>query len=86
MRFEFAQHAEEGLLDRGIPRDLVESVLRAPQQIVLEHDGRRAYQSIVTSETGTRFLLRAIVIDNVEPAIVVTVYWTRKIAKYWRTT
>lgn len=61
-------------------------MLHAPQQIVQEYGGRRAYQSIVTTETGTRHLLRAIVIDDVEPAIVVIVYWTRKIAKYWRTT
>ena len=86
MRFEFSQHAKEGLIERGIPQNLIESVLHAPQQILPEYGGRRAYQSIVTSLTGTRLLLRAIVEDDVEPAMVVTVYWTRKIAKYWRTT
>jgi hypothetical protein len=32
------------------------------------------------------FLLRAIVADNVDPAVVVTVYRTSKISKYWRMT
>jgi len=32
---------------------------------------------------GTISLLRAIVDDTVDPAIVVTVYRTSKIAKYW---
>lgn len=29
-------------------------------------------------------LLRAIVVDDVEPAVVVTVYWTKRIQKYRR--
>ena len=30
------------------------------------------------------YLIRAIVEDQVEPAVVVTVYRTSKIGKYWR--
>jgi len=33
---------------------------------------------------GKIFLLRVVVVDSVEPAVVVTVYRTSKINKYWR--
>lgn len=59
-------------------------VLHEPQQIVEERDGKRAYQSQVGFGQGRLFLLRAIVVDNINPAVVVTVYRTNKIEKYWR--
>jgi hypothetical protein len=33
--------------------------------------------------SGKMFLLRAIVADDIDPAIVVTVYRISKISKYW---
>ena len=70
---------------RAIPFDLLEAVMQHPQQIVPEQEGRKAYQSQVDFGSGKIFLLRAIVDDAVDPAIVVTVYRTSKISKYWRT-
>jgi hypothetical protein len=63
---------------------LLDSVLQSPQQIVDEKNGRRAYQSRLDFGGGRIFLLRAIVVDTVDPAVVVTVYRTTRIAKYWR--
>jgi hypothetical protein len=71
---------------RAIPESLLQSVLEAPQQILSEYGGKKAYQSQVDFGAGNVFLLRAIVDDTVEPAAVVTVYRTRKIDKYWRGT
>jgi hypothetical protein len=71
---------------RKIPLDLLESVLEYPQQVVPERSGRKAYQSQVDFGAGKIFLLRAIVDDQVDPTIVVTVYRTSKISKYWRAT
>lgn len=34
--------------------------------------------------TAKQYLLRVVVNDVVDPAVVVTVYRTSKIAKYWR--
>jgi hypothetical protein len=62
---------------------LVESILNAPQQIIAEKAGRKAYQSKVDFG-GKTFLLRIIVNDDVDPAIVVTAYRTSKVEKYWR--
>ena len=59
-------------------------VLRHPQQIVPERPPKKAYQSQVDFGGGRMFLLRVIVDDTVEPAMVVTVYRTTKINKYWK--
>jgi hypothetical protein len=73
------------LTERGIPRDAVLGILERPGQIVPERRGRRAYQSQVDLGTGRTFLVRVIVDESVEPPVVVTIYRTSRIAKYWRT-
>ena len=84
MRYRLSSHAEEELDLRAIPRELLESVLEEPQQIVPVHGGRKAYQSQLGFGDGRLFLVRAIVDDSVDPAVVVTVYRTSRIGKYWR--
>ena len=82
MNFRFSKHAESELGLRQIPRELAEEVLRRPQQIVPERPPKKAYQSKLDFG-GSTFLLRVIVDDTVEPAMVVTLYRTSKIDKYW---
>jgi hypothetical protein len=62
---------------------VLQEVLDHPQQVVVEREGRKAFQSRHTIG-GTMFLVRAIVDDRGVPAVVVTVYRTSKVAKYWR--
>jgi hypothetical protein len=83
MTFRFSRHAEEELTRRQVPRQVVQDVLDHPRQIVPEREGRRAYQSVVDFQ-GKMYLVRAIVDDRVDPALVLTVYRTSKIDKYWR--
>ena len=83
--FIYSRHAQEELIRRGISKALADSVLRNPEQVVPEQGGRVAYQSCIDFGAGRIFLLRVIVIDQVDPAIVVTIYRTSKIEKYWRT-
>jgi hypothetical protein len=64
---------------------MLESVLENPQQVLPERGGKKAYQSQLDFGGGNIFLLRAIVDETVDPAMVVTVYRTSKISKYWRT-
>ena len=85
MKFKISQHASEEMQRRAIPLTLLETVLQNPQQVVPEYGGKKAYQSQIDFGEGKIFLLRAIVDDKVEPAIVITVYRTSKISKYWRT-
>jgi len=84
--FTYSRHAQEEMVRRGLPQALVDAVLSSPQQVLPEQNGRVAYQSQVDFGGGTIFLLRAIVVDTVDPAVVVTVYRTSKISKYWRPT
>jgi hypothetical protein len=65
--------------------NLLTSVLESPQQVVSGRGGKKAYQSQLDFGDGKIFLLRAIVDQTVNPPMVVTVYRTSKIAKYWRT-
>ena len=84
MTFRLSRHAKAELNRRGIPLTLVESVLESPQQVVAAVGGRKAYQSRVDFGGGAIFLVRAIVDDIRDPAVVITVYRTSKIDKYWR--
>jgi len=84
MKFKLSRHAGQEMERRGIPLELLESVLKNPQQVVPETGGKKAYQSQLDFGGGRIFLLRAIVVDDVDPPLVVTVYRTKKISKYWR--
>lgn len=57
---------------RGIPREMLERVLASPQQIVVEREGKEAYQSQIDFGGGRMHLLRAIVNDALDPAVVGT--------------
>ena len=85
MLYRFSIHALSEMKQRNISREMVESVLANPEQIIPELHGRNVYQSKLDFGTGKLFLLRVVVVDNTEPAIVVTVYRTSKLSKYWRT-
>jgi len=85
MNYRLSHHAQQTMQQRRISSALLDSVLQQPQQIVPEPGGRKAYQSQLDFGGGNVFLLRAIVVDDVDPAIVVTVYRTKKISKYWST-
>ena len=85
MTFKLSRHAQRETVERRIPPDILQSVLETPQQVVPAHGGLRAYQSQIEFGSGRMFLVRAIVAEDVDPPVVVTVYRTRKVAKYWRT-
>jgi hypothetical protein len=84
MEFKFSKHALEEAIRRDISLDSVESVLQKPQQIVQEYGGKNAYQAKIESSSGRMKLLRVIVDDTKTPSVVVTVYRTSRVNKYWR--
>ena len=79
--FRISEHAREEAERRGISLDVLESVLESPEQIVDTHSNRQAFQSRVEID-GKRYLVRAIV-EKDDPPLVITVYRTSKIEKYW---
>ena len=52
--------------------------------MVLAYGQTKAYQSRIEFGEGKVYLVRAIVDDTVDPPMVITVYRTSKIGKYWR--
>ncbi|MBF0123956.1 MAG: DUF4258 domain-containing protein [Magnetococcales bacterium] len=84
MRYRISQHASQEMQRRNISEEVVAQVLHGPQQVVVERNALIACQSQVYFEDGCLFLVRVIVNQEVDPAVVVTVYRTSKIEKYWR--
>jgi hypothetical protein len=84
MTYKISRHAQIEMERRQISLSSVESVLDNPQQIIIEREGRKVYQSKVDFGNGKIFLLRVIVADDIDPKVVITVYRTSKIEKYWR--
>lgn len=78
-------HAREEMVRRQIPEDVVTAVLAHPEQVIVERAGRKAYQSRIEMN-GKEYLVRLIVEDTAQPNVVVTLYRTSNIGKYWRLT
>ena len=85
MNYQLSLHAQEQLEQREIPLAMVESVIADPQQLIPQSDGTKVYQSQLDWGRGKIYLLRLVIRDDLEPWLVVTVYKTSKISKYWRT-
>jgi hypothetical protein len=83
MNCRLSEHAEEEMARRGIPLEMVQQVLAGPQQVADDPSGCKVYQSQVEFGTGKLYLLRVFVNETANPSVVVTVYRTSKIAKYW---
>ena len=64
---------------REIPKSTVEKILINPEQIK-NVEGKKVYQSIV--ENGN-YLIRIFVNHKKNPKVIVTVYKTSKISKYY---
>lgn len=86
MIYRLSQHAAAQMERRGIAPDLVDGVLQNPQQIVRQLRGTTVYQSQVDFGGGKLYLLRVFVNELVDPAVVVTVYRTSQITKFWSST
>ncbi len=84
MKLRLSNHATEEITRRNIPKTLLDELLDNPQQRTEEKDGLVAYQSQFDFGEEKLYLLRAIVDETQDPNLVVTVYRTSKIDKYWR--
>ena len=82
MNYRLSTHARQEMERRGIPLPWVEAVLENPDQIKSERGALKAYQS-KRDIGGKMYLVRVIVDDGANPALVVIVYRTTEIEKYW---
>jgi Domain of unknown function (DUF4258) len=82
LRCKLSEHAQKEIERRRIPRALVEGILENPDQILPERGILKAYQS--KCEISVKmYVVRVIVDDSLEPAVVVTAYRSSKVEKYW---
>ena len=80
----FSKHASEQLIRRSLNRNIVEAVVLNPQQILEDENDTdiTIYQSIIKEE-GKLFLYRVFVNTQLLPNVIVTLYRTTKIEKYY---
>ena len=82
MEYQFSTHALQQMLLRSISKDIVENVLRNPDQKNKVED-LTVFQSIINTDSGEVYLLRVFVNEKRDPKLIVTVYKTTKIQKYY---
>jgi hypothetical protein len=84
MDFVFSKHAEEQLIRRSLDRNIVESVILNPEQILEDANDEdiTIFQSIV-KEDDKLFLYRIFANTKSLPNMIVTLYRTTKIEKYY---
>jgi hypothetical protein len=84
MDFVFSRHAEEQLIRRSLDRDVVISIVSDPAQMLADENsaGITIFQSIV-EEDDKLFLYRVFVNTQSSPNVIVTLYRTTKIEKYY---
>ena len=86
MTYCFSLHALEEMEIRQISQATVEQVLAHPQQIIPQLPDRQIFQSIVAMPNEgilKDYVIRVIVNIVKEPNLVVTVYRSSKISKYF---
>ena len=81
-KIEFTKYAEFQLEERLINRLDVLDTIKYPGQIVIGHKGRKIAQKIL-QKSGEDGLLRVIFEEKEGILLVITVYWTSKLRKYW---
>jgi hypothetical protein len=77
MLFEFSLHSLEQMKLRSITKEIVELVLKEPDEIIIEDDNQKVFQKCVDN-----YLYRVFINTNKNPSLIKTVYRTSKITKY----
>ncbi len=83
MRVELSDHAKQQIQKRKLSQRLVISVALQPEQIVEETDELSVAQSRITF-LDKKALLRVFFRDEGDVRIVITVYPTTRVKKYWK--
>jgi hypothetical protein len=79
-------YCEGRIAARKLDRDLVEKVIRSPEQIVPDEDdpNRQIHQSRFHDNSGRQKLLRIVVEENEGEIVAVTVYPVSQFKRYWK--
>ena len=82
--FSLSKHAKEQLKVREIDEKLVWQVVEKPHQVIEDSSEKVVYQSIMIDEDREDYLVRVFVNIAKHPKLIITVYKTSKIRKYWK--
>ncbi|MCL2027980.1 MAG: DUF4258 domain-containing protein [Bacteroidales bacterium] len=84
MNFIFSNHAQEQLVRRSLDKNIVETVVLNPEQVCDDENDEdiKIYQSMIR-ENNCVFLYRVFVNTKSLPNVIVTLYRTTKIKKYY---
>jgi hypothetical protein len=82
MKITYSNHAMQQMKLRSISMDLVEKVMDSPDEII-KFGTLTIYQAIIDFGEKKEYLVRVFVNKEKEPALVVTIYKTSKIKKYY---
>lgn len=77
----FSRHAVEQMGLRGISEEMVLQIINNPGNIITEQD-KKIYQAIIFLGEE-KYLVRVFVNPSKQPNVVITVYKTSKITKYY---
>ncbi|MBZ0289603.1 MAG: DUF4258 domain-containing protein [Anaerolineae bacterium] len=83
MEVRLTGHAEMQIKYRELDRQLILQIALNPEQIIEEPDVPPIAQSRVT-EDDKMYLIRIAFRDEGDIRLVITVYKTSKVSKYWR--
>jgi hypothetical protein len=80
-----SDHAMREASRRGIDEAIIRNVAQAPEQVLPVRPGREVRQARISfPPDGAVYLVRVFVDVGLGGDVVVTVYRTSKIEKYWR--
>ena len=84
---EISAYAKFQMKRRRISEDVLDTILKGPEQVIDSISGRKILQSRFSfSEKGDtkQYLIRVVMDSRAEIPKVVTVYRTSRVDKYWR--
>jgi len=82
---KISKHAKEQMDERGISEEMLMNIIVSPQQSIPDEPEKMIYQSVeYFAEDKREFLVRVFVNTIKQPNLVITVYRTSKIKKYWK--
>lgn len=80
---EFTDYARLQMVERELSEVFVREALAQPDEIVAGNKGRRVVHKRLEPSYGNH-LLRVVFEESDEKWVVITVYVTSKVGKYWR--
>ena len=83
-QFIFSTHVLAEMARRGITKALVIEIINNPEQVAPGRNQRSIFHSRFTFGEEKPYLVRVIIDETVDPAVIITVYRTSKVHKYWR--